>query len=124
MINGTLDIEAVVAHLAEAGDGPVVMVNLMKFKSPQHAQRFLSGTQERVAPLFQRLGAQNLYAGRAGPEFCAGEDWDFVLIVRYPSFEVVHRAATDETIGPFMEKLREDTLDRAQLIVTTPVALG
>jgi len=124
MGDGTVDAEAFTAHLAEAGDGPVVMVNLMKFKSPEHAQRFMAATRERIAPFLESHGAERLYAGLAGPEFCANEDWDLVVIVRYPSFEVVHRTGSHETIGPLLNELRRDTMERARLIVTTPAPVG
>ena len=36
----------------------------------------------------------------------------------------VHRAVTDESIGTFVSKLREDTIERAEFIVTTPAPTG
>lgn len=65
-----------------------------------------------------------MYAGLAGPEFCTNDDWDAVLVVRYPSFAAAHRAVTDESVGPFVSKLRKETIERAQFIVTTPAPAG
>jgi hypothetical protein len=124
MATGAIDVEAVTAHLATAGDEPVVMVNLIKFKSPEHAQRFISGTRERTLPFLEGLGAESLYAGLAGPEFCANDDWDVVLVVRHPNFATVHRAVTDKSIGAFVSKLREDTIEGAEFIVPTPAPTG
>jgi hypothetical protein len=124
MATGAIDVEAVSAYLATAGDEPVVMVNLIEFTSPEHAQRFISGTRERTFPFLEGLGAESLYTGLAGPEFCANDDWDVALVVCYPNFAAVHRAVTDESIGVFVSKLREDTIERAEFIVTTPAPTG
>ena len=64
------DLDAVAAHAASAGDEPVVMVNLMKFKGAEHAQRFMAESRERTGPFVAALGATVLYTGLAGPEFC------------------------------------------------------
>jgi hypothetical protein len=97
------------------------MVNLMKFKSPEHAQRFLSESRARTGEFIRALGATIMFAGLAGPEFCAGDDWDLVLVVQYPDFSSVHQTLTDESIGPFVSELRADTIERSRFLLTTPL---
>lgn len=112
------NLEAVAAHAALSEDGPVVMVNLMKFKSPQDMQRFASDGQ-RTSDYISALGAERVYGGLAGPEFCADDDWDLVLLIRYPSFAVVHQTLTEESIGSFVASLRDETIEESRFIVTT-----
>lgn len=71
------------AFLAEDSDGPLVMVNLLRFADggrelyQQYAQAF----RETFAP---RYGVQVVYAGDGGPALVAedGQQWDAVLLAR------------------------------------------
>lgn len=114
------NLEAVAAHVNVSEDGPVVMVNLMKFKSPQDMQRFASDSQ-RTSDYIRALGAERVYGGLAGPEFCANDDWDLVLLIRYPTFAAVHQTLTEESIGSFVSTLRDETIQDSRFIVTTPL---
>jgi hypothetical protein len=71
------------------------MVNLIKFKSADHLQRFATESQ-RTSEYIGALEAERVFGGMAGPEFCADEDWDLVLLIRYPNFASVHRVLTEE----------------------------
>ena len=115
------DLEAVNSHAGSAGAEPVVMVNLMKFKSPEHSQRFLGESRAKTGQFIRELGATIIFAGLAGPEFCAGEDWDLVLLVQYPNFAAVHDTLTDDAIGPFVSELRAETIERSRFLLTTPL---
>ncbi|MBS0395220.1 MAG: DUF1330 domain-containing protein [Proteobacteria bacterium] len=84
-----------------AGDGPITMVNLLKFRREAHydeageppctgreayaryQQAFVADVQavSRATVLFQG-GVGQVFIGRPGT---AETDWDEVLIVRYPS---------------------------------------
>ena len=118
------DLEAVAAHAAATDDQPVVMVNLMKFKSTEHMGRFLGESRARTGQFVKELGATIVLAGRAGPEFCADEDWDLVLVVQYPNFEAVNQTLTDEAIGPFVSGLRAETIERSRFLLTTPLPIS
>ena len=118
------DLGAVASHAVNAAaDEAVVMVNLIKFKSADHFRRFADESQ-RTAEYIRALGAERIYGGLAGPEFCADEDWDLVLLIRYPNFAAVHRTLTEESIGSFVLGLRDDTIERSRFMVTTELPSG
>ena len=79
--------EQFAALAARPADAPVVMVNLLKFKTPGGLDSYLRYGQE-VAPHLQRVGATVRYAGTA-PAFVIGDGekpwWDAILIVEYPT---------------------------------------
>ena len=118
------DLAAVAAHASAADDEPVVMVNMMKFKSSEHSQRFLSESRARTGEFVRELGASIVFVGLAGPEFCADEDWDLVLLVQYPNFGAVNLTLTDEAIGPFVSGLRAETIERSRFLLTSPLPIG
>lgn len=63
-------------------EGPVVMLNLLKFKSNGAAEyaRYAAG----IAPLLKKLGARIIFSGRAEFCFIGHGDWDAVALVEYP----------------------------------------
>ena len=65
-------------------DRPVVMVNLLKFKTGGGAEeyaKYVSG----LGPVFDKIGARILFSGQAATCFVGNGDWDEVLLVEYPS---------------------------------------
>ena len=64
--------------LEEDPGGPVVMLNLLRFR-PGGREWYL---EHGVTP--QDTAAQVLYVGEGGTSL-AGEPWDMVVLVRYPS---------------------------------------
>jgi uncharacterized protein (DUF1330 family) len=94
-------------HLtASADDGPVVMLNLLRFRAEAtgaDAEEGISGAEAygrygaAVAPFLQRAGGHVMLAAEPqesviGPE--AGE-WDLVLAVEYPSRRAFLTMITD-----------------------------
>jgi len=74
--------EALVRALPD--HGPVVMVNLVKFRDRAEYQRY----SEITMPLIKARGGTVLWAGNAeGAAFGDVErnKWDYVVLVRYPS---------------------------------------
>lgn len=71
--------------LDEDPGGPVVMLNLLKFKPDGRAsyERYA----REIVPFLEQVGASLVYAGDCGPALVAPEshDWDAVLLARYPS---------------------------------------
>jgi uncharacterized protein (DUF1330 family) len=112
--------EQFAALAARAGDAPVVMVNLLKFKQPGGLERYLQYGQE-VAPHLQRVGAKVLYGG-AAPAIVIGEGerpwWDAILIVEYPSPAAFIEMVTDEDYLKVHEH-RAAALERGDLIATS-----
>jgi hypothetical protein len=103
----TLLIPAAVAEAAKAiGDGPVFMLNLLRFRDQAHygAESQLppcTGREayfERYAPAFRKiggpLGVRLFWAGRMLAPLVAGdgESWDDVAVVEYPHFGAFQEA--------------------------------
>lgn len=80
--------------LALPVDGPVVMLNLLKFKPGGQAEYLKYGAA--VQPLLAENGARMIFSGRA--EFCliGHADWDMVALVEYPSRQALITMTTSE----------------------------
>ena len=73
-------------------DGPVVMVNLLKFKPDGGAESYAKYAAETMKFLLA-VGGRLVYRGRYRMPLIGDEDWDEILLVEYPSiaafFEMV-----------------------------------
>ncbi len=105
-----------------AGEGPVVMLNLLDFKPAGGLERYAE-YGEGVAPLLSRVGARILYAGNATAPVIGPSKWDLVILVEYPT-----RQAFLEMIGSpeyaAIAHLRAEALERSELHPLDPVDLG
>ena len=106
--------------LQEDPGGPVVMLNLLRYAEggrEPYAQyaRALSDT------FLPRYGGEVLYAGDGSTPLVAdsGQDWDAVLLVRYPSREAFSRMVADPEYQEVTE-LRTRALTEAVLQATVP----
>jgi uncharacterized protein (DUF1330 family) len=110
----------ITALTARPADEPVLMVNLLKFKTDGGLESYLQYAQE-VAPHLQRVGGTVRYAGTA-PAFVIGEGespwWDAILVVEYPT----PQAFIDMVTTPEYAKIHEHRaagLERGDLIATS-----
>lgn len=71
-------------YIALDHDGPIVMVNLLKFKPDGGAESYAK-YGSAVAPLLKKIGARVLFSGKARLCFIGTADWDWVALVEYPS---------------------------------------
>lgn len=106
------------AFLEAAPDEPVVMLNLLRFREGGRE------SYEKYLAMFGRyaaeVGAEVLYYGDGDTALVAepGQDWDAVLLVRYPS----RRAFSDMVRNPAYQEgthLRDDALVEAVLQPTS-----
>jgi uncharacterized protein (DUF1330 family) len=105
--------------LAEDTGGPVVMLNLLRFKAGGRP-----GYEEyarRIRPFLDECGAKVLYVGDCSTALVAPDshEWDAVLIVRYPS----RQAFTAMVANPKYQEitgLRTGALSEAVLQATVP----
>jgi uncharacterized protein (DUF1330 family) len=118
-------------QLAQArGDGPVVMLNLLKFKERADSGDG-SGAQSygrygaEAKRMVEARGGRMVWQGRAeqlligGPE----QDWDVVALVEYPS----RKAFLDMAMSEEMRKAhhdREGGLEATVLLACRPVSEG
>ncbi len=98
-------------------DGPVVMLNLLRFADRAGYEAYLRAT----APFLAKVGGEVVYAGLGGDPLVAedGQAWDAVLLVRYPSREAFAAMVGDREYRE-VTKLRAQSLREAVLQPTTP----
>jgi uncharacterized protein (DUF1330 family) len=114
-----LDASALDEFLAADPNGPVVMLNLIRFapggqaKYMQYIERFSS------SGVNERYGVTIVYAGVGHPSLAAdGGDWDMVALVSYPSRQHFVDMVNDPDYVAF-EHLRTEAVDTAVLQPTT-----
>ncbi|WP_017574730.1 DUF1330 domain-containing protein [Nocardiopsis kunsanensis] len=114
---------ALAQMLEEDPGGPVVMLNLVRF-APGGRPSYEEYSRE-TAGFLRKYGAELLYAGDGGTPLVAedGQDWDAVLIVRYPDRETFSRMVADPEYQK-VSRLRSQALSEAVLQPTTPWGSG
>lgn len=103
--------------MAEDPGGPVVMLNLLRFRPDGGQQRY---DEYRRALLASGVGAdaEPLFFGAGGGAALEGEDWDAVVLVRYPCREAFANMIRSPEYRS-IEHLRTDALEEAVLQPTT-----
>jgi uncharacterized protein (DUF1330 family) len=108
-------------QLAQSKDeGPVVMLNLLKFKERADSGD-VSGRESYnrygrdVKPMVEALGGKIIWHGRAEQLLIGEEDWDAVALVEYPSRKAFMEMAMSKQMGDIHHN-REAGLDRTVLI--------
>jgi len=119
----TLNTAALDDYLAEDPHGPVVMLNLLRFRPDGGIEKYSQYIEQFGSTGVQaRYGVELLYIGRGGVALAAetGQDWDMAALVRYPSRQHFVDMINDPDYQRF-EHLRQDALIEAVLQATTPV---
>ena len=105
--------------LAEDDGGPVVMLNLLRFAPGGRARyaEYLRAT----APFLAKVGGELVYAGDGATALVAeaGQAWDAVLLVRYPSRAAFAAMVADPDYQG-VTHLRSEALAEAVLQATIP----
>jgi uncharacterized protein (DUF1330 family) len=106
--------------MQEDPGGPVVMLNLLRFTDDgrESYARYAAALSDTF---LARYGAEVLYAGDGSTVLAAepGQEWDAVLLVRYPSREVFSRMVADPEYQQ-VTHLRSEALVEAVLQATVP----
>ena len=107
--------------LAEDPGGPVVMLNLLRFKPDGGRESYAKYSDALAATYLARYGGEVLYAGDGSTSLVAeeGQSWDALLIVRYPSREAFSRMVADPEYQQFTH-FRTEALEEAVLQATIP----
>lgn len=103
----------------QVGPGPVVMVNLLKFREP-NGREAMARYGQVTAPLVARSRGEVVYAGEAGPVLAGREDWDSVILVRFPDIDAFIALAADPVYQGEARPLREQALERTLWMVSRP----
>ena len=117
----SIDRAELTAFTQRAGDGPVVMLNLLKFRADGGAARYAQ-YGIAVAPLLERVGGRPVFAANPAEGLISGEDWDLMILVEYPT----RQAFLDMVGSPeyaAIAHLREESLERSRLQATDPMTL-
>ena len=106
--------------MQEDPGGPVVMLNLLRF-TPEGRERYEQYAAALSDTFLERYGAEVLYAGDGSTVLAAepGQEWDAVLLVRYPSREAFSRMVADPDYQQ-VTHLRSESLVEAVLQATIP----
>lgn len=106
--------------LHEDPGGPVVMLNLLRFR-PGGRARYEQYVAAPSDTFLDRHGAQLLYAGEGSTVLVAepGQEWDVVRLVRYPSREAFSRMVAHPEYQQ-VTHLRSDALVEVVLQATVP----
>ena len=113
--------DAFARFMASVASGPIVMLNLLRFADRSGYEAYLRAT----TPFLARVGGEVVYAGIGGVPLIgeAGQAWDAVLLVRYPS-QAAFVAMVGDRDYREVTKLRTAALTEAVLQPTTPWPLG
>jgi len=105
--------------MTEDSQGPVVMLNLLRFVDGGRAR--YDEYLHALAPFAEKYGAKILYGGDGSTVLVAepGQSWDAVLIVQYPSRVAFSRMVADPAYQR-VTHLRTSALREAVLQATLP----
>ena len=97
-------------------EGPVVMLNLLKFK-PEGGLTSYGRYAQEVEKFMAEVGAKMIFLSKAGELLIGKETWDVVMLVQYPS----RKAFLKMTSNPEylkIHKYREAAIERSVLYAT------
>jgi uncharacterized protein (DUF1330 family) len=105
--------------LADDPGGPVVMLNLLRFK--EEGRSSYEEYARRIGPFLEKVGADILFVGDLSTVLVAPDDhdWDSMLIVRYPSRQAFSSMVADPNYQEITH-LRTEALEEAVLQATIP----
>jgi uncharacterized protein (DUF1330 family) len=101
------------------GEVPVVMLNLIKFKSAE-GQASYARYMKEAGKFVEGVGGKVLYLGKPEELLNGDETWDLLMLVQYPS----RRAFLSMANNPDYLKIhrfREEGVERAVLYATDPI---
>jgi uncharacterized protein (DUF1330 family) len=105
--------------IADDPGGPVVMLNLLRYKEGGAARYEEYARQLR--PFLDEIGAEIIYVGDLSTVLVApsSHQWDAVLLVRYPSRQAFSSMVANPNYGE-ITGLRTESLEEAVLQATLP----
>jgi uncharacterized protein (DUF1330 family) len=97
-------------------EGPIVMVNLLRFK-PEGGRESYRLYAEKFVEMMVPKGVELLYLGTAVMSLIGEEEWDEVIVVKYPSRDSFVEMAMNEDYQEISKHRTEGLLD-SRLILT------
>ncbi len=111
--------EASQQFMNNADKGPVVMLNLLKFKADGGEEAY-GKYADGVGKIVASYGGKVIYVGRAAELMVGSEEWDAVALVQYPT----RKALMDMFNSPEYQAIhpyRDEGLERTVLYATDPL---
>lgn len=107
-------------YLQEDPGGPVVMLNLLRY-AENGRESYTQYADALRTTFLPRYGGEILYAGDGSTALVAdaGQDWDAVLLIRYPTRQAFSRMVADPEYQQ-VTALRTRALTEAVLQATVP----
>jgi uncharacterized protein (DUF1330 family) len=102
--------------LAEDDGSPITMLNLLRFK-PDGGRESYNRYSQAILPFLGAVGGEVVYYGETATALVqppSGNDWDAVLLVRYPSRQAFSRMVANPDYQQITH-LRTEALDAAVL---------
>lgn len=96
--------------------GPVVMLNLLKFKPDGGFESYQKYTQE-AGRFVEKVGAKIIYLGKPRELLNGSETWDLLMLVEYPSRADFLKMANDPEYNK-IHVYREEAVEKAVLYST------
>jgi uncharacterized protein (DUF1330 family) len=104
------------AFAAEPQDGPIVMLNLLRFKGAEGRasyQRYI----ELATPLVASAGGRRIYAGQGVLALIGPRSWDMVLLIEYPDRAALLAMLASSEYRAISHH-RQEALEDSRLILT------
>lgn len=116
-----IEDRALDALLADDPGGPVVMLNLLRFRPDGGRESYQRYAEALRAELNPRYGLEVVYLGNGDPALVAedGQAWDMVVLVRYPDRKTFAAMVRDPEYQAITH-LRTEALLESVLQPTTP----
>jgi uncharacterized protein (DUF1330 family) len=112
--------EQMATLVSHPSQGPVVMVNVLRFNKGEGAGEYQKYA-EKVAPILEKIGAKPLYMGAFDSTVIGDfdETFDAIALVQYPSRKAFVEMAMSEEYQA-IHPHRDKGLDSQWLLASTP----
>jgi len=106
--------EQFVAFMKAPIEGPIRMLNLLKYKADCGEAKYAE-YGAHTAPCLEKVGGKVIFRGNGKLTVIGGEDWDLVLIVEYPSRDKMVEMIQSEEYQAGVH-LRHEALEDSRLV--------
>lgn len=121
-IDPGIDQEQMRRLAARADDGPVHMLNLLRFRAEGGRGEYGRYLAE-AGDLVEQVGGRVLSAGLPAERIIGDQVWDLVLVVEYPTRRAFLDLVTSDAYRA-IEHLRHESLERSVLYALDPIEVG
>ena len=101
-----------------SNEGPLVMVNLLRFK-PKGGAALYEKYSQLTMLILNKINAHVVYYGSDGMTFIGDDRWDVVLLVQYPSRSAFYKMISDPEYVE-ASQFRAEALEDSRLYITRP----